>query len=372
MPGYKIISSDSHVFEPPDLWTGRIDPEFRDRAPYVMREGENDQWYVEVDQKLGAFGLVSQVGVRFENPENITFEGSFDNLRPGGYDPHEHVKDLEIDGVYADVLYPSIGLFLFKVPDTRLVSAMFRTYNDWLAEFCSAYPSRLKGIAMVNVDDVEEGIEELQRTRKMGLAGAMISVYPQADKQYDLPRYEPLWAAAQDLDMPLSLHTATQRPGDQQHSADFTTQSATFRANIDYWVRCSLSNIILTGVFERYPKLKVAAVEFELAWVPYFLRMLDYVYVERQMQASYRFKGNILPSDHFHSNVYMSFQEDELGIQMRHIIGVDNLMWGSDYPHAESTWPKSQETLERILAGVPEEERARIAGANAAKLYDFD
>ena len=372
MPDYRIISSDSHVFEPADLWTSRIAPEFRDRAPYVSRQGENDQWYVEKDFAVGAFGLVSQAGRRFETPETITFEGSFSDVRAGGYDPHEHINDMEADGVYGGLLYPSTGLFLFKVPDSMLLSAIFRAYNNWLAEFCSAYPARLKGIAMVNVDDVQEGIKDLERARQMGLVGAMISVYPSPDKQYDQPEYESFWAAAQDLDMPISLHTATQRPSPLQPSIEASTQTATFRANIDYWVRCSLSNIIYAGVFERYPRLKVVAAEFELAWVPYFLRMIDYVYRERQQQATYRFKGDVLPSDFFHSNVYLSFQEDDLGIQLRHVIGVDNLMWGSDYPHAESTWPRSQEILEGILQGVPEEEKALISGGNAARLYHFD
>ncbi len=267
MPKYKVISSDSHVFEPADLWTSRIEPRFRARAPHVVRQGEYDQWYVDGDMKVGAIGLVSQAGTRFEAPQDITFEGSFENVRPGGYDPHEHIKDMETDGVEGEIIYPSMGLFLYKVRDSELLSAIFRTYNDWLAEFCSANPDRLKGIALVNDEDVQEGVKELERARKKGLVGGMISVYPSPDKQYDQPEYEPLWAAAQDLDMPISLHTATQRPGPEQPGAA-TTQTATFRANIDHWVRCSLSNIIYAGVFERYPKLKVAAVEFELAWAP--------------------------------------------------------------------------------------------------------
>ncbi len=372
MTAYRIISSDSHVFEPADLWTTRIDKPFRERAPRVISDGQYDQWVVEDGKKVGSIGLVSQAGVRFEAPEKITFGGSYQHVRPGGWDPHEHVKDMEIDGVSGGVLYPSNGLFFFRIPDSALLSAIFRVYNDWLAEFCQVYPKQLKGIAMVNVDDPEEGVKELERAAKLGLVGAMIAVSPLPDRPYSLPNYEPFWAAAQDLDMPISLHTATQRPGPGVPTLDNATQTATQRANIDHWVRTSLSDMIYAGVFERYPKLKVAAVEFELAWVPYFLRMLDYVYIERQQQASYRFKDELRPSDFFHRNIYLSFQEDDLGIQLRHLIGVDRLMWGSDYPHAESTWPKSQEILERILTGVPDEEKALIAGANAARLYQFN
>ena len=372
MTAYCIISSDSHVFEPADLWSTRIDTAFRARAPRVVSDGRYDQWVVEANKKVGSIGLVSQAGVRFEAPEKITFGGSYQDVRPGGWDPHEHVRDMAIDGVAGGVLYPSNGLFFFRIPDGALLSAIFRVYNDWLAEFCRAYPKQLKGIAMVNVDDPSEGVKELQRAAALGLSGAMIAVSPLPDRPYGLPMYEPFWAAAQDLGMPISLHTATQRPGPGVPTLDNASQTATQRANIDHWVRTALSDIIYAGVLERHPKLQIAAVEFELSWVPYFLRMLDYVYIERQQQATYRFKNQLLPSDFFHSNVYLSFQEDELGIRLRDLIGVKQLMWGSDYPHAESTWPKSQQVLERILAGVPETERAKIAGENAARLYHFD
>jgi predicted TIM-barrel fold metal-dependent hydrolase len=371
MASYRIISSDSHVFEPADLWTTRIDKAFRHRAPRVVSDGLYDQWVVEDGKKVGSIGLVSQAGRRFEAPETITFGGSYREVRPGGWDPHEHIKDMAVDGVDGGVLYPSNGLFFFRIPDSALLSAIFRVYNDWLAEFCRAYPQQLKGIAMVNVDEPQEGVRELERAAKLGLAGAMIAVSPLPDRPYSLPMYEPFWAAAQDLNMPISLHTATQRPGPGVPTLDNASQTATQRASIDHWVRTALADMIYAGVFERYPKLRVAAVEFELSWVPYFLRMLDYVYIERQQQATYRFKDQLRPSDFFHRQVSLSFQEDDLGIQLRHLIGVDQLMWGSDYPHAESTWPKSREILARILQGVPEEEQAKIAGGNAARLYGF-
>jgi predicted TIM-barrel fold metal-dependent hydrolase len=372
MTSYRIISSDSHVFEPADLWTTRIDAPYRGRGPRVVRDGQYDQWVVEDHKKVGSIGLVSQAGVRFEAPENITFGGSYRDVRPGGWDPLEHVKDMEIDGVSGGVLYPSNGLFFFRIPDSALLSAIFRAYNDWLAEFCRAYPEQLKGIAMVNADEPSEGVKELQRAAKLGLVGAMIAVSPLPDRPYGLADYDVFWAAAQDLGLPISLHTATQRPGPGVPTLDNAGQTATQRANIDHWVRTSLCDIIYAGVFERFPKLTVAAVEFELAWVPYFLRMLDYVYIERQQQATYRFKNQMLPSDFFHGNIYVSFQEDDLGIRLRELIGVEQLMWGSDYPHAESTWPKSREILERILADIPNAEKAKIAGGNVARLYHFN
>jgi predicted TIM-barrel fold metal-dependent hydrolase len=370
MATYRIISSDSHVFEPPDLWTSRVAPVFRERAPHWVQAGGNDQLIVD-GQKVGTVGLISQAGRRFEAPEAITFEGQLAQVRPGGWDPDEHVKDMELDGIDGGVLYPSNGLFLFKVHDSELRTVIFQAYNDWLAEFCQAYPQRLKGIAMLNVHDLPDAVAELERCARLGLAGGMISVFPGHDRLYHRPEYDRLWAAAQALEMPLSLHTATQSPAAGIYGLDTSSQTATFRANIDYWVRHCLSDIIYGGVFDRFPRLKIGAVEFELAWVPYFLRMLDYVYIERQQQASYRYKDGRLPSDVFRSNVFVSFQEDDLGIQLRDYIGVETLMWGSDYPHAESTFPRSREILGRILTGLPEAEQARIAGENAARLYHF-
>ena len=200
----------------------------------------------------------------------------------------------------------------------------------------------------------------------------MISVFPGPDCLYDRPQYDILWAAAQDLALPISLLTATQSPTPAIYGTDTTAQTATFRANIDYWVRHSLSDIIYSGVFDRFPHLKVGAIEFELALAPYFLRMLDYVYVERQQQAFYRYQDGRLPSDVFRSNVFLSFQEDDLGIQLRDHIGVETLMWGSDYPHAESTFPRSKQIMQQTLDGVPDDEKAKIAGGNTARLYHFD
>ena len=128
--------------------------------------------------------------------------------------------------------------------------------------------------------------------------------------------------------------------------------------------------MIFSGVFERYPKLRVGSVEHELSWAPHFLDRLDYTYTQRiQREGYHRYKEDMLPSDYFHRNVFRGFQEDALGIRLRDIIGVDNIQWGSDYPHVESTFPRSREILEEILADCTEEEKAKIAGANAARVY---
>ena len=151
------------------------------------------------------------------------------------------------------------------------------------------------------------------------------------------------------------------------------TSRAALLATADYWVRVALGHLVLEGVFERYPRLRVGSAEHELAWVPYFLDRLDYTYAQRARRAHWhRYQTDARPSDFFRRNVFLSFQEDALGIRDRALIGVDLLLWGSDYPHTESTFPRSRIILERILDGVPPEEQRQITRSNVARLYRFD
>ena len=196
MPAALILSSDSHVFEPPDLWATRIDAPFRDRAPRIVRVAGADEIVVEGDQVLSGIGLISNAGARFDAPETISGRGKLEDVPRGGYDPDQHLRDMALDGIAGEVLYPSQGLFYFRVADSALMSAIFRAYNGWLAEFCRTDPARLKGIAMINLDDVQEGITELERAARLGFAGAMITEYPLEHRRYDQPEYEPFWAAS--------------------------------------------------------------------------------------------------------------------------------------------------------------------------------
>lgn len=372
MPDKMILSSDSHVFEPPDLWTQRIDKAFKDRAPRMRRVGDVDHLVIEDGQSIAGIGLISNAGARYEAPETISDHARFEDVHEGGYEPQQHLKDMVIDGVYGEVLYPSQGLFYYKVADPALFSAICRAYNDWLAEFCSADTDRLKAIAMLNVDDVADAVSELERTAKLGFCGAMIAEYPVEERRYDRPEYEPLWAAAAAHNMPISLHTATRRAHTNKAIGERTVHDASRRATKVFLPALSMCDMIFAGVFERHPNFKLAIVEFEVSWVPYVLTNMDYTYRERNEEALYRFKGDTMPSDFFRRNVYISFQEDDIGIRLRDQIGIDCLMWGSDYPHSESTFPRSREVLDEILADVPEAERAKIVCDNTARLYGFD
>src|SRR3954467_15198832 len=203
---------------------------------------------------------------------------------------------MALDGVAGEVLYPSQGLFYFKVADTALMSAIFPAYNAWLAEFCRTDPARLKGIAMINLDDVQDGVRELERAARLGLAGAMIAEYPAEDRRYAQPEYEPFWAAAAALDLPLSLHTATRRQGKIRGAGPGTLRDASSRATEAFYPARSMCDLIFSGVFERHPRLTLAIVEFELAWAPHLLSTMAFTYPAPHGEAFSGFTAGFTPS----------------------------------------------------------------------------
>lgn len=370
-----MISSDSHIIEPPDLWTARATGHLAERMPRVVREQSGDWWYIDGKKTMSFLGI--QTGDRFDkDAQELVIEAYFDQVRPGAYDPAAFVSENLQDGVAASVIYPSEALLAYGIPDSELCSAVMAVYNDFIAEFCSHDPQRLKGIALINLDDVDAGVAELTRCRDQGLAGAMISVLPPADQPYDHPRYEPFWAAAVDLQMPLSMHVATGRAAasvDASSTGVTKVSPAAFYLQ-DHFVRKSIGELIFSGVFERHPDLRVGSVEHEISWIPFFNFQMDYCYTERPVRGDWhRFADpDARPSDFFSRNCFVSFQEDAVGIRERDTFGTHCLMWGSDYPHTESTFPRSREIVSEILADVPADEQNMIVRDNVAAMYGFD
>ena len=364
-----LVSSDSHILEPADLWSRRVDVRFRHRAPKVVRVAGNDEWHADGVKFQSIRGTGYQAGVRFTRPEELSFDGQFEAIRPGALDPDAHVQDMDLDGVAGAVLYPTAGMQLYKVEDSDLLSACVRAYNDHVAEFCDHDSERLRGIAILNVDSVEESIRELERARSLGLAGAMIPVGPKV--RYDHPSYAPLWAAAEQSETPLTLHIGTERGAPETGIA----ASAMDPVAMSAWaheLRLSLAALIFGGVFERHPNLRIVVAEFEISWAFYLLHRMDDTYQHRVAGLKgRRFLTGALPSDFFRRNVHISFQEDAIGVQMRRHIGPYHLMWGADYPHAEATFPRSREIVDEIFEGIPLEEKAKMTRDNAARLYGF-
>lgn len=373
-----LISADSHVVEPPDLWQRHIEPEWRHRAPRTDIDPDGTvHWFVEGKVPLGSVGAPSQAGVRFDDPSRVSFEGRWEDVRPGCNEAAARLADMKLDGVAAEVVYPTVAARLYTVIGGELLSACLRAMNDWLAEFVAGNESVFRPVAMLNTDDAADAAGELRRVHRLGLRAAMIPTDPGEGRSYDEAAYDVLWDAAASLGMPLSFHVGSPRTG-PGHIAVFATDgrgagAAAYRATQAFWMQRSVATMVYAGVFERFPALRVAIVEHELSWLPHLLTMLDRTYTEYHQTTPCRFSNGKLPSDFFRSSIYTSFQEDRLGVQaLPALIGADTIMWGSDYPHAESTWPRSRELLDEVLAGADAHTRNRLVRGNAARLYGFE
>jgi len=354
----KAISADSHIIEPPDLWVTRLDARFQERAPRVVRSPETDRW-VCAEAVLPA--ITDLVGVNRDFLSSQTAGRYGVDILPGGYDPDERLKDLEKDGISGEVLYPTVGLRLFMVADIELQKALSAAYNDWLAGFCQRHPDRYKGIGMISVDDVEGAVRELYRCKKLGLVGGMIGM---EQSEYQLPKYDPIWAAAQELGMPINMHTGTGRGPRNRTRIDFIVYAV--------HIQRVLAAMVYSGVFDRFPKLKVVSVESEAGWAAAFLERLDYFY---HLHGYKRKKRDILcdrvPSEILRGNVGYTFIMDRAAVVAREIIGPDSLMWSSDFPHGGSTWPNSHNIIAEHMARTPRADELKLVWGNAARLYGF-
>ncbi len=363
MEAHQILSADSHVIEPADVWTSRIDKRFLDRAPRVIKRSGEREGDFFVAEGLRPFP-VAGFAVAGVDPKDFAerMAGGYPGVRPSAWDPALRIVDQDRDGVAGEVLYPSLGMRLFQMEDGELRAASFRAYNDWLADYCAPSPRRLAGVAMISLDDPAAGVAELSRVAKKGLRGAMIWGAAPAEKPYSDPAYDLFWAAAQDLAMPISLHILTERRG----GSDFQSVMKGYPA-LHHSVERTLAAMIFAGVLESFPKLKLVSVENDIGWIPHFLQRLDhsfekYRYLEKETIEN-------PPSFYFRRQVSATFQDDRVGVVMRHFIGVNNLMWASDFPHSDSTWPNSRQVIARDFEGVPDDERRLMTADNAAALY---
>jgi len=355
----QVLSADSHVVEPPDLWTARMQAEFRDRAPRLVRGLSGDVIVCDPLPPFSPAGIGS-AGIRPEDLERF-HEGGYASCRPGGWDPVERLKDMDADGIAAEIFYCGYGMALFGHPDDAFQRAAHRAYNDWACEYASHEPSRLFAIANISMTDPAEDINELRRIRKMGFRGIMISNDPLPQRRYDNPMWEPFWSEVEEYDLPVNIHILTRQSGPES-----SVNPIIVGAMLPIPSCRTIAELITGGVLERHPALKVVSVENDIGWIPNWLKRLEwhsYRYAPRYPQLTMN------AADYWRRQVFATFQDDLVGIRCRDLIGVDRLMWGSDYPHFDSTFPNSREAIERNFAGVPERERAAILGGVMSKLY---
>ncbi|GIX47293.1 MAG: amidohydrolase [Candidatus Tectimicrobiota bacterium] len=364
-----IISADSHMLEPPDLWVQRLAAPYRERAPRVYWDEGKNGWFfggpgVPPIRAAGLFGA----GKTDEELADHWKKG-YEAARPGGWDPAERLKDMALDGVAAEVLYTSLGFNLFWITDADFQEACFRVYNDWLAEFVSHDPTRFAGLGLISLWRVDHAVEELQRCRRLGLRGAMIWASPPAERPFTSRDYDPFWAAAQDLDMPISLHILTGQGWESKGLADESMDRYQRNLNQPAEIQRSLTALLFSGVLERFPRLKIVSAENDIGWVAYYLYRADRAYKRfRHLSPT---PLTMPPSAYFRRQVYATFMDDPVGTFTVALVGADNFMWSSDYPHQASTWPHSREVIARDFKDLGEEETRKIVHDNCAELYGF-
>lgn len=361
----RIISSDSHVSEPEGTYD-EIDPRFRDNRPRFVQHEALGPCFIVPDFKMPVpLSMINAAGRRPEEIQN--FKLGWDDLEPGGWDPVARLAAQDRDGVYAEVIYPSVGMVLCLHPDIDYKTACFAAYNRWLANFCATSPERLLGVGQAAVRTVAEGVAELEAIKARGFCGAMLPGDP-AVEDYDHPCYDPLWEAAIDLGLPISFHILTSKSDDlassrKSRGPKINSFMQLIRGNQDI-----MGMFCFGGVFERHPKLRVVCVEADAGWVPHFTYRMDHAYHRHR----FWMQGGAItrpPSEYFYENIYVTFQDDLAATSSADERVLRRVMWANDFPHSDSTWPWSQEILGKLVSGLSQPQRDAILHDNVAELY---
>jgi predicted TIM-barrel fold metal-dependent hydrolase len=360
----RIISADSHVIEPHDLWQKRLTGRFKEAAPRLVREEKTDR-VVCAEMKLDfPVGLASGV---MRKDADVRAEGRWDEDVPrSAYDPKARLVDMDKDGVVGEVLYPTMGMSMYGIRNHEILWKFLGAYNSWIAEFCATAPDRLKGIGMGVADDNQVKVltDELTRCKKLGLCGIMLPLDADEANRLAHPQFDPFWAAAAEMSMPVHFHTSTSRSGKMQHATVVDHMLAPVA------MQRLLGGLIFAGLFDRFPTLQVVSAENEASWAGLVAERADYVSRRWRNLRADQLKNRRVPSEIIASQVALTFTRDDAAPAVSQIFPF-RLMWGSDFPHNISTWPNSREFLSQHLNGrSPEVINASVYG-NAANLYGF-
>ena len=326
-----LFSADSHVMEPPEIWR-EIPARFR----------------ATIDETIDAAGF---------GPPPM----------PGATEPYARLEDQKRDGIAAEIIFPNTAMAFFGMSDSAAQQAAFRVYNDFIADFCTVAPSRFYGVPCIATYDIDAAIAEMHRALGMGLLGIMVWQVPDPRLPLISDHYDRLWAAAAEAEAPVHLHILTghsYRTEGKREGAEHLRGSVN-RKLTD--AMTSLFDLIFSGAFERYPKLRAVIAESECGWVPFLLQQWDYYferfYKKEKMPITRR------PSEIFNEHVYCTWLEDYSGTRQFTWWGQDNLMWSNDYPHPNMTFPYSRENIMGHIGNLPPDVQRKLLCDNALKLY---
>ena len=382
---YRFISADGHFESPPEMWTHRVAAEYRDRAPRRIELADGRDAVVNEGQSL-TYGGTSWYGggppERFD-PTRIVYDNT-----PGTGGPEQRLREQDEDGIDAEVLF-ALGVRNRAIRDTKAFLAVIRGFNDYFAEeYCAVDPERLIGVAVLPNVGADEDIAEMERCTRMGLKAVWLSTYP-SGKGYPTDEDDRFWAAAVDMGVPLIVHTSfpsrvgarevallkypREPEGEDKPPTDLVQRLA--RQGPYHSGALEAAQMVISGLFERFPKLQIYWAENNAGWLPYYYEQIDHEYEVNRFWAERRLGLKRLkkrPSEYLREHAYWGFFEDRAGIRQRYEIGVDRMLWSTDFPHLVTRWPHSREYFEMQTEGVPEDEKYLLAAGNAIRFFGLD
>ncbi|MGF7237452.1 MAG: amidohydrolase family protein [Frankia sp.] len=376
-----IIDADSHITEPPDVWTARVPAKYREDVPHVVRQGTADTWVLH-GERLAPVGATAPVGWPTFPPE---YPQTYEDCHPGAYLADARLKYMDGAGIWAQVLYPNVGGFgsenFLKLKDDTLKLLCVSAYNDFLLEWSSADLRRLLAVVATPFWDIEATVREIERCVPLGARGILFTGEPQ---RYGLPmlgspHWNPLWEVARAANLPIHFHIGS--AGDTLelstperyalHGVEGAQAYCATSLFMKNGVQCA--DLITSGVLSRYPELKFVSVESGIGWVPFMLEATDYSWLGAFRPGRERRPGDVLPSDLFRQSVYVTYWFESLAPKhYLDLIPTDNVLFETDFPHTTCLFENIQETIASGLGHVEDGVRRKILWENATKLYRIE
>jgi predicted TIM-barrel fold metal-dependent hydrolase len=353
-----LISADSHVVPIPTFWREYLPARLRDRAPVVESTDEGD--FTVFEGRRSPVMAINSIAGKTRDGQGFAYRRFADQV-PGGHDPAARIADQDRDGVVAEVLYGGGPL---QTDDRELFVASHYAYNDWLADFCRHAPDRLLGVAYVPFASPQIAVAEIRRARRLGLRSTLIPAMPPSGHWWDA-EWAAVWDALVDEGLPAGLHVGFGFARKHRFAGGPTFLTDVMMTKME--MAGPIADLIFGGVLQRHPGLRVISVEAYIGWLPFVAEYIDHAY------RTHRYWNDLgldeVPSAYLRRQVYATFIDDPVGLRERHAFGVENILWSNDYPHGESTFPRSRDHVATAFAGIPPEETRKIVYENARRLY---